>query len=255
MSAYVEVDNVRKAFVGRQGLESVLDGVSFNLNQGETLGICGRSGVGKSTLLRIVAGLLQPDSGAVRIKGQDPKSHYPKIGFVGQDYSRSLLPWFRVDTNVSLGILNSGQSANERRRLAINWLDEVGLQDAAKKYPWQLSGGMQQRVAIARALATRPTLLCLDEPFGALDAQTRMELQDLILTLSRKHSITNVLVTHDLDEAVYMSDKILILLGPKGESRNIEVPLSYPREQIQTRQEKSFLELRALLGSEISPKH
>jgi NitT/TauT family transport system ATP-binding protein len=134
-------------------------------------------------------------------------------------------------------------------------LDEVGLQDAAKKYPWQLSGGMQQRVAIARALATRPTLLCLDEPFGALDAQTRMELQDLILTLSRKHSITNVLVTHDLDEAVYMSDKILILLGPKGESRNIEVPLSYPREQIQTRQEKSFLELRALLGSEISPKH
>lgn len=249
MSLHVTVDKVTKAFNGPKGRESILNGVSFSLDQGETLSICGKSGVGKTTLLRIIAGLHTPDSGSVLIMGKDPKEHYPRIGFVGQDYSRSLLPWFRVESNVALALINSGLPKKDRVRVANEWLAEVGLHSSGKKYPWQLSGGMQQRVAIARALATRPTLLCLDEPFGALDAQTRIELQDLILRLSRKHSITSVLVTHDLDEAIFMADKVLVLTGSGPEQKILDVPLSYPRDRVKILRSGAYSELRSLLAS------
>lgn len=252
MKPYLLVDSVSKAFNRTEGKEEILREVSTSLNQGETLSVCGRSGVGKSTLLRIIAGLLAPDEGKVSIQGKEPKEHYPRIGFVGQDYSRSLLPWFKVDSNVALALVNSGLSKEARVRLANEWLAEVGLQSAGKKYPWQLSGGMQQRVAIARALATKPTLLCLDEPFGALDAQTRIELQDLILRLSKKHNITSVLVTHDLDEAIFMADRVLVLKGVASEHRTIEIPFSYPRIRDEVFRNKAYFDLRSSLASLIS---
>jgi NitT/TauT family transport system ATP-binding protein len=247
MTNYIQVLEVSKKFTSKENEEIVIDKLSLELTKGDFLSICGKSGSGKTTLLRIISGLLEPDTGSVLIEGGTPRSHYPKVGFVSQDYSRSLFSWFRVDTNVALSLLSTGIKKKERYEIANSWLAEVGLLDSAKKFPWELSGGMQQRVAIARALATHPKLLCMDEPFGALDAYTRAELQDLVLSLSEKHSVTCVLVTHDLDEAIYMSDKILVLSGKGIPSRWLEVPIARPRHQQESRTDTTFLSLRKTL--------
>lgn len=251
MTKYLQVDAISKTYSSQGKDEEVFSELTFSLARGEFLGICGKSGTGKTTLLRIISGLLQPDRGSVLIEGQNPRNHYPKIGFVSQEYSKSLFSWFRVDTNIALSLISTGLNKKERYKIANFWLTEVGLINSARKFPWQLSGGMQQRVAIARALAPNPKLLCLDEPFGALDAHTRSELQDLVLALSEKHSVTCVLVTHDLDEAIYMSDKVLVLPGGGKPIRWLEVPLGKPRHQEKTRSTSMYLELRRALHEEI----
>jgi NitT/TauT family transport system ATP-binding protein len=232
-----------------------LDGVSLRVADGELVSIVGPSGCGKSTLLRCVAGLITPASGAVVLDGA-PVDRVPDgLAVVFQDYSRSLLPWLSVQDNVGLPLRRrnrgrAGRTARaERREVAGRALETVGLAGARTRYPWQLSGGMQQRVAIARALACDPVLLLMDEPFGSVDAQTREDLEDLILAVRRERDITILLVTHDIDESVYVGDRVVVLTrGPGRVRADLPVDLPAPRDQISTRELPAFVHLRASVG-------
>jgi NitT/TauT family transport system ATP-binding protein len=232
-----------------------LDGVSLRVADGELVSIVGPSGCGKSTLLRCVAGLITPASGAVVLDGA-PVDRVPDgLAVVFQDYSRSLLPWLSVQDNVGLPLRKktggrAGRTARaERREVAARALETVGLAGAGTRYPWQLSGGMQQRVAIARALACDPALLLMDEPFGSVDAQTREDLEDLILAVRRQRDITILLVTHDIDESVYVGDRVVVLTrGPGRVRADLPVDLPAPRDQISTRELPAFVHLRASVG-------
>jgi NitT/TauT family transport system ATP-binding protein len=232
-----------------------LDRVSLRVGDGELVSIVGPSGCGKSTLLRCVAGLITPASGAVILDGA-PVDRVPGgLAVVFQEYSRSLLPWLNVQENVGLPLRRkSGRRAGrtaraERREVAARALETVGLAGAGTRYPWQLSGGMQQRVAIARALACGPALLLMDEPFGSVDAQTREDLEDLILAVRREQDITILLVTHDIDESVYVGDRVVVLTrGPGRVRADLPVDLPAPRDQISTRELPAFVHLRASVG-------
>ena len=232
-----------------------LDGVSLRVADGELVSIVGPSGCGKSTLLRCVAGLITPASGAVVLDGA-PVDRVPDgLAVVFQDYSRSLLPWLSVQDNVGLPLRKKGggragrTARAERREVAARALETVGLAGAGTRYPWQLSGGMQQRVAIARALACDPALLLMDEPFGSVDAQTREDLEDLILAVRRQRDITILLVTHDIDESVYVGDRVVVLTrGPGRVRADLPVDLPAPRDQISTRELPAFVHLRASVG-------
>ena len=177
---YLEILNLSKNFENNGAQLKVLENISIVVNSGEFIAICGRSGVGKSTLIRMIAGLVNPSSGTVVIDGELVVNPPNSMGFVTQDYSRSLLPWFSVEKNIALPFITKNISKSERIKKVDEVLKSVGLADFAKYYPWQLSGGMQQRVAIARALVLDPKLLLLDEPFASVDAQIRLELEDLI---------------------------------------------------------------------------
>jgi NitT/TauT family transport system ATP-binding protein len=167
------------------------------------------------------------------------------MGFVTQDYSRSLLPWFSVEKNVALPFRGKNIDKEKRRKAVQEILESVGLTQFAKYYPWQLSGGMQQKVAIARALILSPRLLLLDEPFASVDAQLRLELEDLVATLVSKKKITTIIVTHDMDEAIYMADRVILLSGSPAKIKKIYVvSLEKPRNQIVTRENSTFLKLR-----------
>jgi len=235
--------------------QPALDGVSLRVADGELVSIVGPSGCGKSTLLRCVAGLITPASGAVVLDGA-PVDRVPDgLAVVFQDYSRSLLPWLSVQDNVGLPLRKrsggrAGRMARaERREVAARALETVGLAGAGTRYPWQLSGGMQQRVAIARALACDPALLLMDEPFGSVDAQTREDLEDLILAVRRQRDITILLVTHDIDESVYVGDRVVVLTrGPGRVRADLPVDLPAPRDQISTRELPAFVHLRASVG-------
>ena len=235
--------------------QPTLDGVSLRVADGELVSIVGPSGCGKSTLLRCVAGLITPASGAVVLDGA-PVDRVPDgLAVVFQDYSRSLLPWLSVQDNVGLPLRKrsggrAGRMARaERREVAARALETVGLAGAGTRYPWQLSGGMQQRVAIARALACDPALLLMDEPFGSVDAQTREDLEDLILAVRRQRDITILLVTHDIDESVYVGDRVVVLTrGPGRVRADLPVDLPAPRDQISTRELPAFVHLRASVG-------
>ena len=232
-----------------------LDQVSLRVGDGELVSIVGPSGCGKSTLLRCVAGLITPASGAVILDGA-PVDRVPGgLAVVFQEYSRSLLPWLSVQENVGLPLRKksggrAGRMARaERREVAARALETVGLAGAGTRYPWQLSGGMQQRVAIARALACGPALLLMDEPFGSVDAQTREDLEDLILAVRRERDITILLVTHDIDESVYVGDRVVVLTrGPGRVRADLPVDLPAPRDQISTRELPAFVHLRASVG-------
>jgi ABC-type nitrate/sulfonate/bicarbonate transport system ATPase subunit len=233
-----------------------LSDVSFEVADGELLGIVGPSGCGKTTLLRILCGLTRPTSGEV-LFADGPVVRPPReVAVVFQDYSRSLFPWLSVVRNVMFPLRGAGVSRTERRTLADAALEELGLQGVARKYPWELSGGMQQRVAIARALVSRPELLLLDEPFGSVDALTRGELQDVLLRVhgdSGGRRVTIVHVTHDIDEAVYLADRVLVLSPPPGRLVSaVEVELPRPRGQIATRSSPGFLAVRNEIHSLIS---
>ncbi|MGI8449600.1 MAG: ABC transporter ATP-binding protein [Streptosporangiaceae bacterium] len=232
-----------------------LDGISLRVADGELVSIVGPSGCGKSTLLRCVAGLITPASGAVVLDGV-PVDRVPDgLAVVFQDYSRSLLPWLTVQDNVGLPLRRksggrAGRTARaERREVAARALETVGLTGEGTRYPWQLSGGMQQRVAIARALACDPVLLLMDEPFGSVDAQTREDLEDLILAVRRERDITILLVTHDIDESDYVGDRVVVLTRGPGRARaDLPVDLPAPRDQICTRELPAFVHLRASVG-------
>jgi NitT/TauT family transport system ATP-binding protein len=229
----------------------VLGGVSLGVARGELVSIVGRSGCGKSTLLRCVAGLIRPDHGRILIDGEQVAGVPDGLAVVFQEYGRSLLPWLTVRDNVALPLRRQGGTRAERRAAATAALEAVGLTAVAHKHPGQLSGGMQQRVSIARALAYRPTLLLMDEPFGSVDAQTREDLEDLLLAV-RGTGMTILFVTHDIDESVYLGDRVIVLGGsPAGVLADLPVRLPVRGDQIATREHPDFVRLRADVGRRV----
>jgi NitT/TauT family transport system ATP-binding protein len=228
------------------GAPPALDDVSLTVERGEFLAVVGPSGSGKTTLLRCLAGLQSPTGGAVRLHGTPITDVPDELAVVFQDYGRSLFPWMTVRHNVEMPLRHRGLPADERRDRIDGALDEVGLGGQGDRYPWQLSGGMQQRVAIARAIAYRPEILLMDEPFGSVDAQTRADLQDQLLEVWAAHGSTIVLVTHDIDESVYLADRVVVLSRPPTSvTAEITVDLPRPRDQIETRALPDFVALRS----------
>ena len=211
--------------------------------------IVGPSGSGKTTLLRCIAGLTTPTEGEVRVDGERVTAVPERLALVFQDYGRSLFPWMTVGANVAMPLRRRRLSADARQRRVDSALGEVHLAHAASMYPWQLSGGMQQRVAIARALAYEPAILLMDEPFGSVDAQARADLQDMLLQVWAAHGSTVLFVTHDIDEAVYLADRVLVLTSaPARVEAEIAVELDRPRDQIATRASPAFVAQRAAVG-------
>jgi NitT/TauT family transport system ATP-binding protein len=232
---------------------AVLAGVSFTLADGEFLSLLGPSGAGKTTLLRCLAGLEQPTQGAARIDDRPLCGVAPGMAMVFQNYAATLFPWRTVLGNVLFGLECRNMPGREREDQARAALADVGLADFAAHHPWELSGGMQQRVALARAVASGARLLLMDEPFASVDALTRIELEDLLLRLWSERGASVFFVTHDVDEAIYLSDRVLVLGGSPGHIVGaVPVNLARPREQLRTRGEPAFAALRsglfALLG-------
>jgi NitT/TauT family transport system ATP-binding protein len=242
----VSVRGLSKSYGTGSSRHLVLDDVSFDVYQGQFVCIVGPSGAGKTTLLRCMSGLLEPTSGSVSLEGVVVQRPPDLMAVVFQDYSRSLMPWMSVHRNVTLPLRAKGMPKRERDERAGSALNAVGLASSGDRYPWQLSGGMQQRVAIARALAYGPRALVMDEPFASVDAQTRAELEDLILSVRAEFGVTVVLVTHDIDEAVYLSDEVIVLSGsPTRIRRKIPVNLGSVRDQLDTKSLPEFTRLRA----------
>ncbi len=234
------VEGLTKQFDGPPPLQ-VLAGIDFTVGEGEFVSVVGPSGCGKTTLLLLLSGLLRPDGGVVHFAGNPVRDATPEgMAIVFQDYSRSLLPWKTNLGNVLFGMRRvGGLTPADKIGQATGLLDAVGLAGFKDRYPWQLSGGMQQRVAIARGLASQSRLLLLDEPLASVDAQTRADLQDLLLSIAQRYRQTCVLVTHDVEEAIYMGDRIVVLSSrPSRVVREIAVPLPRPRDQIETRERR-----------------
>jgi NitT/TauT family transport system ATP-binding protein len=227
----------------RARVHTVLKDVNVSVQSGEFLCIVGPSGAGKTTLLRCMLGLSTPTSGAVFLDGERIERPSTRIAAVFQDYGRSLMPWMTVEGNVVLPLRRMSKLQRELR--ARSALAAVGLAGVAERYPWQLSGGMQQRVAIARALAFQPDVLLMDEPFASVDAQTRSGLEDLILSVRKDYGITVVLVTHDIDEAVYLGDEVVVISGSPARVRDrIRVDLGNDRDQLSTKALPAYTVLR-----------
>jgi NitT/TauT family transport system ATP-binding protein len=243
----LEVKKLSHAY--RRPGPNVLEDVTLMAGDGELVSIVGRSGCGKSTLLRAIAGLIRPTSGQIRLDGTPVDGTPDNLAMVFQDYSRTLLPWLSVRDNVALPLRGHGMNRRARRAAAIEALEAVRLAGAARQYPWQLSGGMQQRVSIARALAYQPTLLLMDEPFGSVDAQTREDLEDLLLSVRANRKMTILLVTHDIDESVYVGDRVVVLGHAPGRViGDLTVDLPRQRDQITTRELPEFIHLRGRVG-------
>ena len=225
----LKVEDLSKKFNTPKGEIAALNKINFQIHRREFITVIGPSGCGKTTLIRILAGLDFPTSGNVLLEGKKMEGPGAERGMVFQDYT--LLPWLTVKKNVMFGLEIQGLGSLKAEAEAMEWLEIVGLAKCAEAYPGQLSGGMKQRVAIARSLANRPEILFLDEPFGALDAQTRASMQAYLLKIWQNVDVTIFFVTHDLDEAVYLSDRILVLRANPGEiDELIEVPVPRPRD-------------------------
>jgi NitT/TauT family transport system ATP-binding protein len=228
----LEVRGLTKRFETPRGIVTALDDVSFAVHKRELMCVIGPSGCGKSTLVRILAGLETPTAGEVLVYGDPVSGPGPDRGMVFQGYT--LFPWMSVKQNVMFGPRMAGKSSYIAESEAREWINLVGLSKFENSYPHQLSGGMKQRVAIARALANQPRVLFMDEPFGALDAQTRCKMQSYLLEIWKNVDITIVFITHDLDEAVFLSDRILVLDANPGRVRElVEVPVPRPRSDTQ----------------------
>ena len=225
----LSVKGLGKSFDTPQGSIVALDDVSFDVHRREFMCVIGASGCGKSTLVRILAGLESASSGEVLVDGDPVAGPGRDRGMVFQGYT--LFPWLTVKQNVMFGLKMTGSTEGTAESEALQWIELVGLQDSAEVYPHQLSGGMKQRVAIARALANRPRILLMDEPFGALDAQTRAQMQSYLLQIWQNVDVTIVFITHDLEEAVYLSDRVLVLdRNPGRVADHIEIPVPHPRK-------------------------
>jgi NitT/TauT family transport system ATP-binding protein len=219
--------------------------VSFDVARGEFVCVVGPSGAGKTTLLRCLAGLNPPSRGEVLLDGESVRGASEHVGVVFQDYGRSLFPWMSVARNIALPLSVRGIAKPEQRKMVEEVLGLVGLPGVEDRYPWQLSGGMQQRVAIARALAYRPQLLFMDEPYASVDAQARAELEDVIGDIHSRLGVTVFFVTHDIDEAVYLADRVIVLsTSPAVVSEIVGVGLERPRTQLATKSSPEFIELR-----------
>jgi NitT/TauT family transport system ATP-binding protein len=248
----LQVRNLVKTFESPQGTVVALDRVSFEARRREFLCIIGPSGCGKSTVARILAGLEDSTSGEVLLDGAPIHGPGPDRGMVFQGYT--LFPWLTVLRNVMFGLEVTGGSRDTAEREARQWIDLVGLKPFTDAYPHQLSGGMKQRVAIARALANRPRILLMDEPFGALDAQTRAQMQSYLLQIWKEVDVTIVFITHDLEEAVYLADRILVLDAHPGRVRELmEVAVPRPRNPDQF-VSPTFLAARRHLEEMIHPR-
>lgn len=224
----LEFDHVGKVFNSGKGKITALEDINFSVHRREFICVIGASGCGKSTLIRILSGLETASSGQVLVNGEPVKGPGPDRGMVFQSYT--LFPWLSVVENVMFGLKENGMHKSAAKSEALQWLELVGLEGFEDHYPHQLSGGMKQRVAIARAIANQPKLLLMDEPFGALDPQTRSKMQQYLMQLWRHIDLTIVFITHDLDEAIYLADRILVLKPKPGRvDEVIEIPLSRPR--------------------------
>ena len=224
----MEVKNLTKEFSTRTGSVTALKDINLTIHKREFVCVIGPSGCGKSTLIRILAGLESATSGQVLLNGKEVTKPGPERGMVFQGYT--LFPWLTVKENIMFGLIESGQDRGSAEADARQWIDLIGLARFENHYPNQLSGGMKQRVAIARALANQPKILLMDEPFGALDAQTRAKMQAYLMEIWKNIDITIFFITHDLDEAVYLADRILVLKAHPGEVQEIvEVPVPQPR--------------------------
>ena len=242
----IEITGLRKAYDGHGRTVEALADITFGVDAGEFVCVVGPSGCGKTTLLRCLAGLLTPSGGTVSVGGKAVDGPRDGLAIVFQEYGRSLFPWLRVGENVELPLRSKGVAPRQRKDLVAESLAAVGLSDAKTAYPWQLSGGMQQRVAIARALAFQPGVLLMDEPFAAVDAQTRAELEDLVRDVWQRFGITMLFVTHDIDESVYLGQRVVILSSsPTTVLEDLPVDLPGDRDQLTTRSDPRFVELRA----------
>lgn len=238
----LQIEGVTKTYKGRKGETVALEPATFSIEESELVSIVGPSGCGKSTLLHIIGGLIEPTDGAMYLDGQEFFDAGPDRGMVFQAYT--LFPWLTVRENVKFGPRMQKLSIEEQGRRASHFLDAVGLHGFHNHYPKQLSGGMRQRVAIARALANKPRILLMDEPFGALDAQTRAVMQDLVLDIRKKERTTTLFITHDIDEAVYLSDRIFVMTARPGRFKaEIAVPFGPDRDE-SIRDSMEFFELR-----------
>ncbi|EHK87364.1 ABC-type nitrate/sulfonate/bicarbonate transport system, ATPase component [Saccharomonospora azurea SZMC 14600] len=243
----LEVSGLYHRYGGGEGAHLAVNDLTFTVETGELACIVGPSGCGKSTMLRCISGLVKPSGGEVSLQGNRVDGVPEDLAVVFQDYSRSLFPWLTVRQNVEFPLRwRRDISKAERRSRAEEALEWVNLPGVAGKYPWQLSGGMQQRVSIARALARRPALLLMDEPFASVDAQTRFELEDLLRNVQSANGSTVLLVTHDIDESVYLGDRVLVLSkSPATIVADLTVDLPKERDQITTRESPEFVSMRA----------
>lgn len=226
----IEVSNVTKVFNSKNGSNTALDRINLNIYEGDFICVVGPSGCGKTTLLNILGGLDSPDDGTVMFKGEQINGPSPQRGVIFQQYA--LFPWKTVIENVAFGLKLQGMKKNERRDRALHYLDLVGLSRFKNSYPKELSGGMKQRVAIARAYAVNPQILLMDEPFGALDAQTRGQLQEELLKTWDQEKKTVFFITHDVEEAVMLANRVIAMKADPGDIKEeIAVDLPYPRSQ------------------------
>ena len=242
--ALIAFRNVSLSLGGRP----ILENINLKVRRREFICVVGPSGCGKTTLLRLIAGLVHPDAGEVIYDGQVVGEPASDVALIFQDYSKALLPWRTASGNVSLALEASGTPKPERAQRIRALLDKVGLAHHADKYPAQLSGGMQQRLQIARCLAQGPSVLLMDEPFGALDAMTRQVLQDEVLRIAESGHTSVFFVTHDLEEAIYLGDRVVALRPNPGRVAEIfDVRLPRPRDQLSTREDPEFMRLGRVL--------
>src|SRR5687767_3352125 len=242
----LEISQLGKTYGEGESATHAIGSISFGIEEKEFVCVVGPSGCGKTTLLKCISGLLAPSTGTVELRGRAVTEPPPEMALVFQEYSRSLLPWMSVRGNVTLPLRHKKLGKGETKRLVEEAVEAVGLTGFIDRYPWELSGGMQQRVAIARALAYQPAILLMDEPFASVDAQTRGDLEDLVLQVREQFGVTVLFVTHDIDESVYLADRIIVLTPSPTEVREVlSVDLPHPRDQVDTKELPEFARLRA----------
>ncbi|APC49495.1 nitrate ABC transporter ATP-binding protein [Virgibacillus halodenitrificans] len=245
----VKIDQVKKVFDSRNGEVVALNGVDLDIHENEFVTVVGPSGCGKSTLLNIIAGLEKPTSGVVRCDGKEITGTGTERGVVFQQYA--LFPWLTVKGNVQFGLNLQGIKGKKADEIANKYIKLVDLQDFVNHYPKELSGGMKQRVAIARAYAANPSVLLMDEPFGALDAQTRTQLQEELLHTWDSEQKTCFFITHDVEEAILLGQKVVIMSARPGRIKEVvDVKISYPRNQ-ETRMTQEFLDVKNYVWGQV----